>query len=54
MIAGYLEKKAADQALETHDNIYCDGCNVNPLRGIRYKCSVCPDFDYCEKCESQN
>jgi len=38
----------------THDRVTCDGCNVGPITGIRYKCAVCHDFDYCEKCEEQN
>ena len=34
-----------------HSKVTCDGCGVKPLMGIRYKCSVCHDFDFCEKCE---
>jgi len=34
-----------------HERVTCDGCQVSPIRGIRYKCTVCPNFDYCEKCE---
>lgn len=33
-----------------HNNVRCDGCHQNPIRGKRYKCRVCPDFDYCEAC----
>jgi len=36
-----------------HSNVICDGCNVNPIKGIRYKCSVCKDFDYCGVCEDR-
>lgn len=36
---------------EVHENVRCDGCRAFPIRGIRYKCTMCKDFDYCEKCE---
>ena len=31
----------------------CDGCGLHPIIGIRYKCSVCKNFDYCETCEER-
>lgn len=37
-----------------HYNIYCDGCNVGPIVGKRFNCMVCPDFDFCAKCEDSN
>jgi len=48
-------KPAQSQAQSTtvvHENYTCDGCNAHPIVGVRYKCSVCHDFDYCEKCEA--
>ena len=35
---------------EIHWYVTCDGCKMTPLIGKRYKCEVCPNFDYCEKC----
>jgi len=35
-----------------HKRYVCDGCDTNPIVGVRYQCSVCEDFDYCEKCEA--
>jgi len=36
---------------ERHLNVQCDGCNACPIIGVRYKCSVCKDFDFCQNCE---
>jgi hypothetical protein len=36
-----------------HTNVACDSCGVNPILGVRYKCSVCKDFDYCTECEER-
>jgi len=36
-----------------HHNVACDGCNVHPIVGIRYKCSVRKNFDYCAMCEER-
>lgn len=33
-----------------HENVVCDGCS-GPVAGIRYKCTVCHNFDLCEACE---
>lgn len=36
-----------------HPNVKCCGCGALPIKGIRYKCSQCKDFDYCEECEAK-
>ena len=36
-----------------HGNVACDGCGMFPIVGIRYKCGVCPDFNFCENCEKK-
>ena len=35
-------------------NVICRGCSAFPIRGTRYKCTVCDSFDYCEECEAKN
>jgi hypothetical protein len=47
------QQKKVDSAT-VHTNIICDGCHISPIVGARFKCSVCPNFDLCEKCESLN
>lgn len=51
-------KRNAEQAnipvdQRVHERITCDGCNVSPIVGIRYKCAECPNFDLCSQCEGQ-
>jgi Ca2+-binding EF-hand superfamily protein len=36
-----------------HRGCLCNGCGITPIRGIRYRCANCTDFDLCETCESQ-
>jgi len=35
-----------------HHGITCDSCQVSPIRGVRYKCCVCNNYDLCSDCES--
>ncbi|KAI1383950.1 EF-hand [Hypoxylon trugodes] len=36
-----------------HRGCQCNSCAMVPIRGIRYRCANCADFDLCEVCESQ-
>ncbi|KAM7193570.1 hypothetical protein V8F20_008343 [Naviculisporaceae sp. PSN 640] len=35
-----------------HRGCSCNSCGILPIRGIRYRCANCADFDLCETCES--
>jgi E3 ubiquitin-protein ligase HERC2 len=33
-----------------HSRYKCSGCHQKPIVGPRYRCQVCLEFDYCQKC----
>lgn len=39
---------------QTHYNVTCDGCSVNPIIGKRYTCCKCNNLDFCESCYKNN
>lgn len=38
---------------EIHESVQCDNCGKSNFAGIRFKCTVCTDYDLCEQCESK-
>lgn len=45
-------EKERSSANEEHPGIVCDGCDMI-IKGIRYKCMVCFDYDLCSSCEGK-
>jgi hypothetical protein len=39
---------------QVHTGVSCTSCGVSPIRGVRYNCQVCIDYNMCEECEAEN
>lgn len=37
-----------------HTGIFCDNCRAENIRGVRYHCTTCPDYDECMRCHSRS
>ena len=50
-IQDFKGDESMENASLVHINTVCKGCGMQPIVGIRYKCSVCHKFDFCGTCE---
>lgn len=37
-------------ASKLHSNVKCGNCSTEPIKGLRFKCDICFDYDLCLKC----
>jgi hypothetical protein len=35
---------------ELHHFVSCDGCSMSPIKGLRFKCDSCNNYDLCKQC----
>jgi len=47
------ERKDVPLESLVHGNVQCNACNVFPIVGTRYQCTLCHDFDLCASCEAK-
>jgi len=47
-----LQAEANTQVV--HHGVVCDGCEMSPIVGVRYKSTLRPDYDLCEECEKKH
>jgi len=45
------EEKNINQKDIIHKDIFCNNCGMENIKGIRYKCAQCPNFNLCDNCE---
>jgi hypothetical protein len=38
------------RAIVQHVDVSCDRCGQRPVVGVRYRCSMCANYDLCESC----
>mmetsp|Transcript_70952 Transcript_70952/g.125447 ORF Transcript_70952/g.125447 Transcript_70952/m.125447 type:complete len:726 (-) Transcript_70952:227-2404(-) len=53
LTAAVEELKATSSPVEVHPTVVCDGCDMHPIVGKRFKCAMRPDYDLCEKCHAE-
>ncbi|KAF3042517.1 hypothetical protein E8E11_007791 [Didymella keratinophila] len=50
----HIAEERARQEGVIHRGITCNGCDEKPIRGTRWHCANCVDFDLCSSCEATN
>ncbi|KAI7673089.1 hypothetical protein KC318_g2425 [Hortaea werneckii] len=50
----YIAEQDAKRKGYQHRGIACEECGETPIRGVRWHCLNCPDFDLCSTCEAQS
>ena len=50
----YIAEEQAKQDGYVHRGVSCDSCDIKPIRGVRWRCANCPDYDLCSDCEAVN
>ncbi|KAH9868526.1 hypothetical protein J1614_007598 [Plenodomus biglobosus] len=50
----HIAEDRARQDGVVHRGITCNGCDEKPIRGVRWHCANCVDFDLCSICEATN
>eukprot|EP00835_Amoeboradix_gromovi_P001188 NODE_49_length_27162_cov_0.380039.p8 type:complete len:349 gc:universal NODE_49_length_27162_cov_0.380039:21980-23026(+) len=45
-----VAKEQAEKDSIIHRGITCNNCGASPVKGIRYKCMNCEDYDICSNC----
>jgi len=50
IITKNIPKNENKEEKPLHLNVSCDGCKQTPIKGIRFKCNNCDNFDFCEEC----
>ena len=48
-----IKKSESSEGKAIHHGCICNGCQMKPIIGNRYKCTICDDFDYCDACEEK-
>ena len=46
-----LVQENPDLIKPVHAGVGCDSCKVMPIKEVRFKCTICFNYDLCEKCE---
>ncbi|KAI8938139.1 hypothetical protein NX059_005805 [Plenodomus lindquistii] len=50
----HIAEERARQDGVLHRGITCNGCDEKPIRGVRWHCANCVDYDLCSNCEATN
>lgn len=42
-----IQEQDKNSSVVVHKGVTCDSCGKKDIEGIRYKCAVCANFDFC-------